>query len=72
MGVSLWSDLASTPYGRVGKLIPRPDAEPYALHNRVTVDHWNAPTGTEVLQRELPLGKRCFRTVPGQREFSLA
>ena len=56
----LYSHLESTPHGRTSKLVPRPDAKPYALANRVTHDHWNLPTGNEATLREVPLGKRCF------------
>ena len=60
MSVILWDKLDATPYGRLGKLVPRMDAKPYALANRVVTDQYDTPIGNDVLQRELPLGKRCF------------
>jgi hypothetical protein len=56
---AMWDKLEATPYGRLGKVIPRADAEPYGLHNRVTNDHFDIKHGREVLLKELPLGKRC-------------
>ena len=60
----VWDKLESTPYGRLGKVVPRPDAPAYRLTNRVTFDEYQMVRGREVLERELPLGKRCF---PGKR-----
>lgn len=56
----MWDKLEATPYGRLGKVVPRPDAEPYGLHNRVTNDQFDIKQGREVLLKELPLGKRCL------------
>jgi hypothetical protein len=58
--VQMWAHLEETPYVRMAKVVPRPDAKPYELVNRVQVDQYSIPKGKEVLQRELPLGKRCF------------
>ncbi len=63
MAPQLWDKLEATPYGRVGKLVPRLDAPPYALVNKVLHDQFTAPTGHEgmiELLREIPRGKRCF------------
>ena len=43
--------------------VPRPDAEPYGLYNRVTNDQFDIKQGREVLLKELPLGKRTFKPV---------
>lgn len=59
--VGLWDKLDSTPYGRSEKLLPRLDAAAsYRLHNRVTQNEFQVERGRAVLQREIPLGKRCF------------
>lgn len=56
----VWSKLESTPYGRLGKVVPRPDMPPYRLSNRVTQDEFNVPLGYEHVARELARGKKCF------------
>ena len=56
----MWSKLESTPYGRLGKVVPRPDMPPYRLSNRVTQDEFNVPLGYEHVARELARGKKCF------------
>ena len=61
-----WDKLEATPYGRLGKLVPAVDAEPYSLANRVVTDQFNIKYGKEALARELPLGKRCFLGGPSE------
>ena len=56
----MWNKLESTPYGRLGKLARNVNAPPYALSNRVSYDQWHVETGMDVLNKEMPLGKRCF------------
>ena len=60
LGPELWDKLESTPYGRLGKLVPMQFDKPYELSNRITTDQFDMPKGREVLLRELPLGKRCI------------
>lgn len=60
MSVALWDKLEATPYGRLGKVVPRADSEPWSLHNRVTYNEYNVAQGREVLSREFPRGKKCW------------
>jgi len=57
----MWSNLTSTPYGRFDRILPPPEpmnpGEPIQF-SRVPFDHYNIPTGSEILNRELPRGKR--------------
>lgn len=61
MDSAMWDKLEATPYGRLGKLVRPENAPPYALQNRVAPDQYKPAVGLEALQKELPLGKRCFR-----------
>ena len=69
LDVAMWAQLEATPYGRLGKVVPRAEAEPYALANRITTDQYHMPTGRAVLLRELPLGKRCFPGAGGPPQW---
>ena len=60
MDSGMWDKLESTPYGRMGKVQRPTNAPAYALFNRVSYDQWNVESGMDVLNKEMPLGKRCF------------
>lgn len=57
---TLWDKLECTPYGRLGKIRPDPNAPPYMLTNNVVQDQHNVLHGYEALRNEIPRGKRCF------------
>jgi len=60
LSVKMWDKLESTPYGRLGKLVPDPHAKPYALTNNVMRDGFAIERSYDLVSREIPKGKRCF------------
>jgi len=55
----MWDKLESTPYGRLGKVVPNPDAPKYKLMNNVQHSNYNIELGYHLVKAELPRGKRC-------------
>jgi len=55
----LWDKLEATPYGRLGKVAPRLDADPYFLNNRISSNEYVVPRDFGLAVREMPRGKRC-------------
>ena len=61
--VSDWARLDTTPYGHFAKMIDKPPAPPDKkgrMHSQVHFDHYNAPRGRSVMDKEFPKPKRTF------------
>jgi len=60
LAVGLWDKLESTPYGRLAKVVPDPNARPYRLTNNVLCEDHTVERGYHLVRAEISLGKRCF------------